>query len=88
MTYKLVYKQSVLRDLKRLDKAVAKRVMGALEKKLLPHPLENPQLQGVFSGLRKFRMGDYRVIYAVLEQDVVILRIGHRKEVYKKIFPQ
>jgi len=41
-------------------------------------------LKGRFSGLRKYRVGDYRVIYVILEEDVVILRIGDRKEIYKK----
>lgn len=41
-------------------------------------------LKGQFAGLRKYRIGDYRVIYAILGDDVLVLRIGHRKDVYKK----
>ncbi|MGB4782850.1 type II toxin-antitoxin system RelE family toxin [Candidatus Methylomirabilis sp.] len=51
---------------------------------LSDHPASFPVLKGKFSGLRKYRVGDYRVIYVILEADVVILRIGHRREVYKK----
>jgi mRNA interferase RelE/StbE len=40
-------------------------------------------LKGKFSGLRKYRVGEYRVIYVIIEKDVIILRIGDRKEVYK-----
>jgi mRNA-degrading endonuclease RelE of RelBE toxin-antitoxin system len=29
-------------------------------------------------------VGDYRVIYAILEDDVLVLRIGHKKDVYKR----
>ncbi|MDO9350111.1 MAG: type II toxin-antitoxin system mRNA interferase toxin, RelE/StbE family [Deltaproteobacteria bacterium] len=43
-----------------------------------------PILKGQFAGLRKYRVGDYRVIYAILGDDVLVLRIGHRKDVYKK----
>jgi mRNA-degrading endonuclease RelE of RelBE toxin-antitoxin system len=32
----------------------------------------------------KYRVGDYRVIYAVLGNEVLVLRIGHRKDIYKK----
>lgn len=83
MVYRLIYKKSVFRDLKRLDKSLAKRIVHALENKLLKNPLDNPMLKGAFSGLRKHRVGDYRVIYAVLGDEVLILRIGHRKEVYE-----
>ena len=38
---------------------------------------------GPFAGLRKMRMGDYRIIYVILDKDVVILRIGNRREIYK-----
>jgi len=40
-------------------------------------------LKGQFAGLRKYRIGDYRVIYAILKEDILILRIGSRKDVYK-----
>ena len=34
-------------------------------------------IKGQFAGLRKYRVGDYRVIYAIIEKDVLVLRIGH-----------
>ena len=42
-----------------------------------------PVLTGQFSGLRKFRVGDYRVVYTILEKTVLILRVRHRKDVYR-----
>jgi mRNA interferase RelE/StbE len=35
--------------------------------------------------LRRLRVGDYRVIYEVIEGELIILviRVGHRKEVYR-----
>jgi len=44
--------------------------------------LDYPELKGKFAGLRKYRVGDYRVIYAVLDEQVVITRIAHRKQAY------
>ena len=84
MAYRIVYKKSVHRDLKKLDKHEASNILDQIENNLLEHPSSFPVLKGKFSGLRKYRVGDYRVIYVILEADVVILRIGHRKEVYKK----
>jgi mRNA interferase RelE/StbE len=39
-------------------------------------------LKGQFTGLRKYHIGDYRVIYALMGADILILRIGNRRDVY------
>ena len=83
MAYNIVYKDSVKRDIKRLDKSEAGRVLDQLEEALSLKPDAYPALKGEFAGLRKYRVGDYRVIFAILNDEVLILRIGHRKDVYK-----
>jgi mRNA interferase RelE/StbE len=83
LAYNIVYKKSVHRDLKKLSKADAKQILDLIEKELINKPDSNPVLKGHFSGLRKYRVGDYRVIYALLGLDILILRIGNRKDVYK-----
>ncbi len=83
MAYNIVYKKSVHRDLKKLSAPEAKRILDVIETELIKAPESNPVLKGRFSGLRKYRVGDYRVIYALLDQDILILRVGHRKGVYK-----
>ena len=84
MAYNIVYKKSVQRDLKRLSKAEAHRILNQIEQELSKNAEAYPVLKGQFAGLRKYRVGDYRVIYAIWGGDVLILRIGHRKDVYKK----
>ena len=50
----------------------------------LPQKAETfPLLTGQFSGLRKFRVGDYRVIYSIIGETVLILRISQRLEAYR-----
>ena len=83
MVYRIVYKKSVHRDLKKLNKNEASNILDKIDNYLSEHPLSFPILKGKFSGLRKYRVGDYRVIYVTIEDDVVILRIGDRKKVYK-----
>ena len=83
MAYNIVYKKSVHRDLKKLSKAEAGRILDQIERELLKKPESNPVLKGQFAGLRKFRAGDYWVIYALLGDDILILRIGRRRNVYK-----
>jgi len=83
LAFKITYKKSVYRDLKKISKSEAKRIVEQLEKELSKKADKFPVLKGEFAGLRKYRVGDYRVVYVIIENDVVILRIRHRKDVYK-----
>lgn len=83
MAYNIIYKKSVQRDLKRLSKAEVSRILDKIEQELMKKPEANPVLKGQFAGLRKYRVGGYRVIYALLGTDILILRIGNRRDVYK-----
>lgn len=84
MAYSVVYKSSVQRDLKKLPKAEARRVLGLIEVELSENAETYLVLKGQFAGLRKYRVGDYRVVFAVLGNEVLVLRIDHRKDIYKK----
>jgi mRNA interferase RelE/StbE len=35
-------------------------------------------------GTYRFRIGDYRVIFDIEGKDIVVLRVGHRRDIYKK----
>jgi mRNA interferase RelE/StbE len=83
LAYSILYKKSVQRDLKKLGKPEARRILDQLEAELSKKPDAYPVLKGEFAGLRKYRAGDYRIIYALIDKNVVVLRIGHRKDVYK-----
>jgi len=85
LVFNIVYKSSVERDLKKLAKPAASRILAQVEEELSKKAATYPTLKGPFAGLRKCRIGDYRVICAILGEDALILRIGHRREVYKKI---
>ena len=83
MAYNIVYKKSVHHDLKKLSKVEAGRILDQIEADLIKQPEKYPILKGHFAGLRKFRVGDYRLIYAVVGDEVLILSIIHRRDVYK-----
>lgn len=83
MGYSVVYKKSVEKDLARLDRALARRVLNKIEEELPDKADTFPALKGEFAGLRKLRVGDCRVIFAILGDQVQVLRIGNRKEVYR-----
>jgi mRNA interferase RelE/StbE len=83
LTYNVVYKKSVHRDLKKLSKAEVSRIFDQIEQELTNKPESYPVLKGQFAGLRNYRIGDYRVIYALVGADILVLRIGNRRDVYK-----
>lgn len=74
MAYRITYKSSVKRDLKKLSKPDARRIIDQLENDLSVKPEKYPALKGEFAGLRKYRVGEYRVIFAILDQDILVLR--------------
>jgi len=83
LAYSVVYKKSVHRDLKKLSKAEVSLILDQIEQELTKKPESYPVLKGQFAGLRKYRIGDYRVIYALVSTDILVLRIGNRRDVYK-----
>ena len=83
MEYNVVYKKSVHRDLKKLPKADVSHILDQIEQELTKQPETYPSLKGQFAGLRKYRIGVYRVIYALVGGEIVVLRIGNCKDVYK-----
>ena len=71
------------RDLKKIDKDQVDRILIRIETELPEKAEDFPTLSGKFSGLRKFRVGDYRVIYSLIGDTALILRISHRREAYR-----
>lgn len=85
MVYKIEFKSSVSHDLRQLDKDTSRRILSQINELLSDDPSrKGERLHGEFESLYKIRIGDYRVIYAVIGNDrVLVLRIGHRGKAYK-----
>ena len=85
MAARIEYKASVTRDLRRLDRAETIRVVNRIERALAAEgPRGGEALSGEFAGLFKLRIGDLRVIYARTDEGYLVLRIAHRREVYRR----
>ncbi len=84
MGYNITFKKSVAKELKRIGKKNAKRIIDKIDSELAGKPERFPALTGPFAGMRKFRVGDYRVIFVIIDQDVLILRVQDRKDAYRK----
>ncbi len=76
---------TALKDIKKLDSVTAKR----LRKKLIaiqhsPDPLATAKkLTSPFDGQFRYRIGDFRVVCELAQQTLYILRVQHRREVYR-----
>ncbi len=89
MTYKLVLSDDVKKQLKKMDKHVGLMLAKDMKKRL--DGLNNPRQQGKaltgqYKGLLRYRIGNYRVICDIQDDNLIILalEVGHRKEIYKK----
>ncbi|MDD5090498.1 MAG: type II toxin-antitoxin system RelE/ParE family toxin [Candidatus Wallbacteria bacterium] len=87
MPYRLHYHPDVKKkDLPGIPANIKERIRKAIEERLLPDPGKygEPLRRGLH-GYRKLRVGDYRVIYKIRDENILILKIGHRKEVYRQV---
>jgi mRNA interferase RelE/StbE len=74
-------------QLAQIPKNIRKSIFDHIEKlKENPRPENIEPLQGSEKGLYRFRQGDYRIVYSILDQKLLVLtvRVVHRKELYKK----
>jgi len=84
MTYSVSIKQSAAKALAKIVRDDRLRIIDAIDQ-LRTNPAAGGVLKGEYAGLRRIRVGNYRVIYEVQDQQLVVLviRIGHRREVYR-----
>jgi len=82
--YSIEIENRCLRELKKLDRTVVKRAFELIENVIAKDPFSGKKLKGKYTGLLSYRFSDYRIIYEIRQQKllVVILRIRHRKDVY------
>ncbi len=87
MIYKLKYHPNVKKsDLPKIDAKNRNRIRRAIEERLSKHPeIYGKPLQRTLKGYWKLRVGDYRIVFKVAGNDILIFGIIHRKEVYKLI---
>ena len=83
--FEVEYAKSVAKDLKSLPKSLRARALQVTEDLLARDPYQGKALAGPFKGLYRFRVGEYRIVYAIEKQRLVVfvLRIRHRKNVYR-----
>lgn len=89
MSYRLEFDKKAVKQLKGLDKSISEFIVRWLYKHI--DGTDNPRGQGKAltgnkKGLWRYRIGSYRVISEIKDDELIILavEVGHRKEIYKK----
>jgi mRNA interferase RelE/StbE len=82
--YAVQIEKRCLRELKTLDKRVVKKAFKLIERVVAKDPYSGKALKGRYIGLYSYRFSDYRIVYEIKKERlvVVILRVRHRKNVY------
>jgi len=84
--FEVIWEKNAVKDLRALDKSVAKRIIDKVETYLRVDPVNiGKPLGNKFSGLFSFRFNNYRVIYNIKRDQLIIrvIKVGHRKDVYE-----
>lgn len=88
MAWQIEFDSEAEDDLNKIDRDIQRRIMRYLRERIAtgkdPRRFGAP-LRRELSGLWKYRLGDYRIICRIEDKRVVVyvIRIGHRKDVYK-----
>lgn len=87
MTYLLVYHPRVAEDAAKLNGDIRARLGKAIERRLTEHPESyGKPLRGNLAGYWSLRVGDCRVVYRIVGQEVWVLGMIDRKDVYEDVF--
>lgn len=82
--YSVLYTQEAKKAIEGLSLKKKCQIKDAVER-IAANPAIGKHLTGDLKGLLSYRSGDYRIIYRIYHKEitVIILTVGHRKDVYK-----
>ena len=87
MSWTYSFTEQALKQLRKLDRTTQRRILNWLDARVLG--ADNPkqwgkELKGDFTGLWRYRVGDYRVVCQLKKDDLIVLviRVRHRKNIY------
>lgn len=86
MKYNIEFKRVALKSLKKLPKSTQVAIRERIQR-LSDAPYEDCEKLEGFDDLFRVRVGLYRLVYQIQKNRLVVLivRVGHRSEVYKRL---
>ena len=90
MAWQIDYARQAQRQLSKLDKAAARRILDYMDQQIAPqanpHSLGKALVDQKLGNYWRYRVGDYRIICELRDEILVVLAlsVGHRREVYRR----
>ena len=81
--YQVILTQRALKDLNAMNQLLQDRIVTKLNDYVKDPLKQAKKLSNTKMGDYRFKIGDYRAIFDINDEEIVILRIGHRKDIYK-----
>ena len=84
VNFSVQIKRSAAKELADIPQPARNRLVTAIDS-LREQPLSGAALKGGWKGLRRLRVGTYRIVYELLERQLLVLvvRVGHRRSIYR-----
>ncbi len=83
MSYEVLYTRRAVRDIESLDSVIKKRIASKLVL-FSQDPFQfSEKLTNLKLGQYRARVGNYRIVFDVHGHKLIILRVGHRREIYR-----
>ena len=84
MKYRVLYTKSAVKDIRKLDLETKKKIKEAMER-YAEAPLNYARkMMDPSLGAYRFKIGNYRVIFDLEGDRIIVLRSGHRREIYRR----
>lgn len=82
--YRVYLASRAEKDIKKLTSRVKEEIRGIL-RVLADNPYKGTTLLGKYKGLRRYRVGDFRIVYELNKKRkaLTIIKIGHRRDIYR-----
>lgn len=84
--YTIQYTKEAKKKIEKLDPSILVIIRKSIES-LSSNPYKGKPLSYELAGLRSLRTTDYRIIYRIKEERliIIVISVGHRREIYKRL---
>ena len=84
--YRLLYTEEAKKNIEKLPEKKKRQIKDSVLR-IAANPESGKRLSGDLKGLYSYRSGDYRIIYRVIHNEIIVLvlTVGHRQDVYNRL---
>ena len=84
--WKVEFSEKAAKQFAKLPRDIQQSIVKAIEEKLLVDPdFYLSRLSGHMGNFYRFRVGNYRLLCLKREEEIFIMAVGHRKDIYERM---